>query len=1060
VRDRGRLLFITGAAGIGKTWFALKLTQVMGQHFTRQVYHRLQNYSTPLAWLTDLLHQFHISPQPAATLVDCIDLLVKALTQTKTCLIVDAADGIYRAGALAGTILPGWEVYNHILDALRMREHQSCVLWLSCEVPRVAISMAGSSCRLLPLTGLSPGELSTLAFWSSEVLATPADWQCLSDRYGGIPGLIQQVVVPRLPAFRHQISLCLAALNSTDRATQTYLAEWLAPLSSLEESLLTWLMISHRPLSLEQLGRYVGNSLPLAALESLRDRGLCRLTKVQSTVGWELALPDLLSPYLRDRWLDNYQTLDVESILDHLNQYPLLQADAPEMVRQWQRSQLLGEIAEQLAQTLPTQTEKSAFLTEYLRSIAKDTSGYRVGNLINLAQYWQVPLVDVSFQGVSLRAADLQSDHFQGVSFAGADFADALLAKPLGRAPVIAMNPDPLQPYVAVGDYDGRLMLWHCLDGRLHRSSMTCSGTIRVLAYSPDGGMLAVGGQDGTVQLWDWQRDCEPEFFTTTHGAALTALAFSPDGQLLLGSDDEGNLFSWRVASGEQVQCLAAHVGAVLHLAISPTGDFVATCGQDRVAREWHLHTGKLQSSFQGRITCQLGAIAYLTAISETGYEAFVLGYDEGQLVQWEIATSRARRVLSECEPFVRLALSPDGQHLAVSDMSTPLVVWNLEARASRPILLESGLPIETLVFSCDGTHLITGSDYQVHLWQVDTGSCLRSWYSNRHPATKLAIAHHPPQLLSSHDDRTLRSWQFSEHRQRWLPHTRLQLPGDGSISTLEASLTGRYWAVGADTGQIHVWQTASEQWLSMPLRLPGTITAIAFSPQEQLLAAGDDQGNLGLWNVIERIFRWQKHHPHSDRITTLAFSPEGQRVYSGSGDRMIQGWDFQGTPLGTLMGHRRRVHTLCVSPDGNTLYSGSYDGTLRRWNLGDRTGVEIWQQGDRYIHTLALDPQGNPIALISDTQTLEVCNLDTLTCTQVFSQSHGPFWHVSVSPDGQTWMTGIQDGDITLGSLITGNSLGSLRVDRPYEAMNISGCTGLSESEREVLYSLGAIDF
>jgi hypothetical protein len=107
----------------------------MSQHFTRQVYHRLQNYSTPLAWLTDLLHQFHISPQPAATLVDCIDLLVKALTQTKTCLIVDAADGIYRAGALAGTILPGWEVYNHILDALRMREHQSCVLWLSREVP-------------------------------------------------------------------------------------------------------------------------------------------------------------------------------------------------------------------------------------------------------------------------------------------------------------------------------------------------------------------------------------------------------------------------------------------------------------------------------------------------------------------------------------------------------------------------------------------------------------------------------------------------------------------------------------------------------------------------------------------------------------------------------------------------------------------------------------------------------------------------------------------------------------------------------------------------------------
>ena len=1061
--DRGRLLCLSGIPGIGKTWLAVKLAEQVQSQFQRLIYQDLQDCPAPLNLITDLLAQLDVTVPPEISLRDCLDLWIQALTQRKCLLVLDHTELFYQQNLLAGTYQYGFEDYTQILETLAGRDHQSCILWVGRVLPRTATLMAGSSCRFYPVTGLDQDELSSLTFWPETLEATSADWQYLSIHYGGSPNLILSEIVPRLDSFGNRLGACIEAVQWDNRFLKAYVDAWLTPVAEVEWQVLTLMMISYQSLSLTQLSEYLALPMPLSAVESLCDRGICRAI-IDGESRWELALPDLLIPYLRDRFLAAFQSADDLQKIDLLHQYPLVQSEAPEMVRQWQYQTLLTPIASLLEESLPQQVDKQAFLRRSMQhsgqlTEGESTVGYSAGNLMNLAQHWQISLVNINLQGLQLREADLQSDLFQGVSFTGADLSQTLLAKPLGQCPVMAMSPEQAQ--VAVGDQDGRLLLWNIHDGRLQRAMLTDSNAIRAIAFSPDGTTLAEGRQDGAVRLWDLNSEYGPEVFATPVEGTLTKLVFSFDGQFLVGGDDRGYLYVWRLASGQEIYRLPAHEAGIVEIALSPCSRRLITCGQDCAAVEWELLTGEPIHRFQGRLTSSVGAVAYLPAANDSGMYSVVVGRDEGQLILWDIPSARPLRIMgSTCDLLMALALSSDGRYLAASDVSNTVSVWDVNSRSCLYEISESSAPIESLVFSPDGKDLMTGCDYTVQRWQVFSGQCLRVWRSDRHPAIKLALATQPLQLFSGHDDHTLRCWQFSQNRQHWLPQERLQVPNDGPVSIIATNPSGTYRAVGTEAGHVYVWHRNAQTWLTWPMRLSGSITALTFSSDSALLVAGDVTGMIALWDLSEHVVQWQVPESHDDRITALAFTPNGQRLFSGSRDRAIHSWDLQGNSMGSLLGHRRRVHTLQVSEDGKTLYSGSYDGAIWFWNLADNTCRKTWQRGDQYLHRVTLDQQKRPVAILSDTQTLEIWDIETDTRRSMLSAHEETLWHVSTSPDGVALVCASQNGDISIWSLMSGQQQGELRVDRPYEGMQIGGSSGLTDSERQMLYSLGATDY
>jgi WD40 repeat protein len=109
---------------------------------------------------------------------------------------------------------------------------------------------------------------------------------------------------------------------------------------------------------------------------------------------------------------------------------------------------------------------------------------------------------------------------------------------------------------------------------------------------------------------------------------------------------------------------------------------------------------------------------------------------------------------------------------------------------------------------------------------------------------------------------------------------------------------------------------------------------------------------------------------------TSLAFSPKGDILASGSVERVVKLWDIRtGDCLATMEGHEYPILSLAFSPDGNKLVSGSGDTTLMTWDVENQSRIHHMKGHGFYVVTCDWDPQGNRI--VSGSVDANICEWD-----------------------------------------------------------------------------------
>jgi WD40 repeat protein len=143
-------------------------------------------------------------------------------------------------------------------------------------------------------------------------------------------------------------------------------------------------------------------------------------------------------------------------------------------------------------------------------------------------------------------------------------------------------------------------------------------------------------------------------------------------------------------------------------------------------------------------------------------------------------------------------------------------------------------------------------------------------------------------------------------------------------------------------------------------------VLAVAFSPDDKLLASGSADQTIKLWDVVTGKER-RTLTGHTDRVSGIAFSPTGKRLASSSGDGTVRLWDMAtGDELLKLVGHQGPVTSVTFNTDDRHIASGSEDKTVRVWDMTTGQAVTI-KKFPATVSGVAFSPDGKQIASVID---------------------------------------------------------------------------------------------
>ncbi|HRW07979.1 MAG TPA: WD40 repeat domain-containing protein, partial [Caldilineaceae bacterium] len=423
--------------------------------------------------------------------------------------------------------------------------------------------------------------------------------------------------------------------------------------------------------------------------------------------------------------------------------------------------------------------------------------------------------------------------------------------------------------------------------------------------------------------------------------------------------------------------------------------------------------------------------------------------------------------------------LSPANYLLASGSSDQTVRLWAIPAATGsaqlRYTLLGHRHELAALSFSADGQQLATcGVDQQIYLWDVESGQAINTLQAYHYGLNSVIVSADGHRIASGGSDRIVHVWQSDEgESDQFQPHLKLR-GHEHFLRDVAFSPSGRVIASSGAERTIRLWDSETGQSLPTLTGHTGAVLALAFAPSHgdaaptpTLASAGADR-TIRFWSIPEtrqsasQFLR--QFTGHDDEILSLAFTPDGKQLISGSMNGSVRIWDVaSGVTEHQLLGHTTAVTFISVAPDGRTVATSSFDYTIRLWDVANGRCLHVEKEGAVGAMTVAFGhlpgSDESILAYGGDDYAIHLWSWPAKGTAITLHGHSAPVTRLLFHPTAPLLMSCSHDNSVRIWDLTIMRCRQVLQPSGPYAGMRIGGVRGISDAQKAALRALGAVE-